>query len=114
MHFLSLSQFPPETQLSYRVERLVSSLLTEKEKHIYISQDKQLANHQSRLNFLYGSLPRTWVGKEAEKEASGSEKESSLAEILSLFDQVILILGQAMNRCSYIRRFNILMAFFDE
>ena len=28
-----------------------------------------------------------------------------------LFDQVILLLGKAMNLCSYIRRFNVLMSF---
>ena len=30
------------------------------------------------------------------------------------FDQVILFLGQAMNSCSYIRRFNILMSFLGD
>ena len=52
----------------------------------------------------------------AEKEVfgGGSEDESSLADILSLFDQVILLLDQAMNTCSYICRFNILMAFLGD
>ena len=30
------------------------------------------------------------------------------------FDQVILFLGQAMNSCSYIRRFNVLMSFVGD
>ena len=28
----------------------------------------------------------------------------------NLFDQIILLLGQAMNSCSYIRRFDVLMS----
>ena len=31
-----------------------------------------------------------------------------------LFDQVVLLLGQAMNSCSYIRRFNVLMSFVGD
>ena len=52
---------------------------------------------------------------EAEKEASmGSEDESNLEEILSFFDHIILLLGQAMNTCSHFRRFNILMALLGD
>ena len=47
---------------------------------------------------------------EAEKKASmGSKNESSLAEILSLFVQVILLLEKAITICSYMVRFSISM-----
>ena len=36
-------------------------------------------------------------------------KTNPLFEISKLFNQVVLLLGQAMNSCSYIRRFNVLM-----
>ena len=53
---------------------------------------------------------------EAEKESyiADEGKTNPLLEISKLFDQVILLLGQAMNSCSYIRHFNFLMSFVGD
>ena len=53
---------------------------------------------------------------EAEKESylADEEETNALFEMSKLFDQVILLLGQAMNSCSYIRRFNVLMSFVGD
>lgn len=40
--------------------------------------------------------------------------DHSLSEISDLFDQVILLLGQVTYSCSYIRRLNILIRFFND
>ena len=46
-----------------------------------------------------------------EEVSLGIEDDSSLAEVLSLFDQVIPRLGQTMKTIWYLCIFNILMAF---
>ena len=53
---------------------------------------------------------------EVEKESyiADEGKTNPLLEISKLFDQVILLLGQAMNSCSYIRHFNFLMSFVGD
>ena len=50
---------------------------------------------------------------EAEKESCVADEGETnpLFEMSKLFDQVILLLGQAMNSCFYIRHFNVLMPF---
>ena len=52
---------------------------------------------------LHWRLKKSYVADEGET--------NPLFEMSKLFDQVILLLGQAMNSCSYIRRFNVLMSF---
>ena len=67
------------------------------------NQDKQLANLQQPINSVNGPLSRILAAMEAEKTCSmGIKDESSLAEILSLFVLVILLLEKAMNICLYI------------
>ena len=73
-------------------------------------QDKHLSNLQQRIDFVYGSLTGIWTAMEAEKESYVTDEGETkpLFAMSRLFDQVILFLGQAMNSCSYIRRFNVL------
>ena len=60
-------------------------------QEIFISQDKQLANLKTVNKFCLYIL----AAIEPEKKVSmGSEDESSLTEILCLFDQVILFFGK--------------------
>ena len=60
-------------------------------QEIFMSQDKQLANHKTVNKFCLYIL----AAIEPEKKVSmGSEDESSLTEILCLFDQVILFFGK--------------------
>ena len=53
---------------------------------------------------------------EPEKESYLAEKGESnpLFKMSKLFGQVILLLGQPTNSCSYIRRFNVLMSFVGD
>ena len=85
-------------------------LLTVQGKHTCMSQDKRLPNLQQPINSANGPPYRILTAMEAEKKASmGSKNESSLAEILSLFVQVILLLEKAITICSYMVRFSISM-----
>ena len=49
-----------------------------------------------------------------ESHIADEGETNPLFEMSKLFDQVILLLGQAMNSCSYIRRFNVLMSFIGD
>ena len=55
---------------------------------------------------LHWRLKKSYVADEGET--------NPLFEMSKLFDQVILLLGQAMNSCSYIRRFSVLMSFVGD
>ena len=75
-----------------------------------------MGNLQERIAFVYRPLTKIWTAMEAEKESylADEEETNPLFEMSKLFDQVILFLGQAMNSCSYIRRFNVLMSFVGD
>ena len=79
-----------------------------------------LTESGQRISFIYGPLNKTWIALEAEKEALlnenseiNTEEENSLIAISCLMDHVILLLDQAVNICTYIRRINILMSFMS-
>ena len=69
-----------------------------------------MSNLQQRIAFVYGPLTKIWTAMEAEKESyiADEGETNPLFEMSKLFDQVILLLGQAMNSCSYIMCFNFL------
>ena len=75
-----------------------------------------LSNLQQIIAFVYGSLTKIWTAVETEKESCVADegKTNHLLEMSNIFDQVILLLKQAMNSCSYSRRFNVLMLFFED
>ena len=86
------------------------------------SRKKESGSHwiRTKISFIYGPLNKTWIALEAEKEALlnenseiNTEEENSLIAISCLMDHVILLLDQAVNICTYIRRINILMSFMS-
>ena len=79
-------------------------LLAEQDKYICLTQGKTLGDLQQRIAFVYGPLTKLWTEMEAEKESylADEGKTNSLFEMPKLFDQVVLLLGQAVNSCSYI------------
>ena len=91
-------------------------MLTEQDKYICLNQDKPFANLQQRIAFVYEPLTKIWTAMDAEKESylADEGETNPQFELSKLFDQVILLLGQAMNSCSYIRRFNVLMFFVGD
>ena len=65
---------------------------------------------------MYGPLTKIRTTIEAKKESYVADEgeNNPLFEMSKLFDQVILLLGQAMNSCFYIRCFNVLMSFIAD
>ena len=94
-------------------------LMVEQNKRIPLSQDKALSKLQQKIAAVYGPLCKIWHAMEGEKEAmeeSGESLDSQhpLTELSHLLDQVLILLGQSVNSCTYTRRFNILMAFIND
>ena len=80
-------------------------LPAEQDKYICLNQDKALSNLQQRIAFVYGPLTKFLPWMDAAKESYvADEGGNNLFEISKLFDQVILLLGQAIKLCSCIRR----------
>ena len=65
---------------------------------------------------MYGLLTKIRTATEAKKESYVADEgeNNPLFEMSKLFDQVILLLGQAMNSCFYIKCFNVLMSFIAD
>ena len=111
--------FNPVLELLKRdkiLDPYLRELVAEQGKYICLNQDKTLGNLQQRIAFAYGSLTKIWTAMEAEKESylADEGETNPLFKMSKFFDQVVSLLGQAMNSCSYIRRFNVLMSFIGD
>lgn len=79
-----------------------------------------VTNIQQRISFTMGPLCRLWSLMEGEKTSLSSSPDvdqnqlESINMMSQLFDQTILLLGQAYNSCSYLRMFNVLMSFIPD
>ena len=113
---MSFNPVPEHLKRGKTLDPYLRELLAEQDKYICLNQDKTLGNLQQRIAILYGPLRKIWTTLEAEREYSlADEGETNpLFEMSKLFDQVILLLGQAMNSCSCIRRFSVLMSFVGD
>ena len=110
---MSFNPVPKNLKRGKTLDPYLRELLAEQDKCICLNQDKTLGNLQQRIAFVYGPQTKIWTAMEAEKESYLAEEGEAnpLFEMSKLFDQVVLLLGQAMNSCSYIRHFNVLMSF---
>ena len=113
---MSFNPVPENLKRGKILDPYLRELLAEQDKYICLNQDKTLGNLQQRIAFVYGPLTKIWTAMETEKESYLAEEgeTNSLFEMSKLFDQVFLLLGQAMNSCFSFRRFNVLMSFVGD
>ena len=113
---MSFNPVPENLKRGKILDPYLRELLAEQDKYICLKQDKTLSNLQQRISFVYRPLTKIWTAMEAEKESYLAEEGETnpLFEMSKLFDQIILLLGQAMDSCSYIRRFNVLVSFVGD
>ena len=90
---MSFNAVPENLQKGKILDPHLRELIAEQAKYICLNQDKRLSNIQQRIVFVYEG------------------ETNPLFEMSKLFDQVIFLLRQATNSCSYIRRFNCLTSF---
>ena len=55
-----------------------------------------------------------WQAIDLETKNEMITVDDPMWKMKELFDQTVIVLGQAMNTCAYTRRFNILMEFFGD
>ena len=96
---MSFNSVPENLKRVKIVDPYLREFLAEQDKYICLNQDETLGNLQQRIAFVYGPLAKIWTAMEAEKESyfAGEGETNSLFEMSKLFDQVILLLEQAMN-----------------
>ena len=113
---MSFNPVPENLKRGKILDPYLRELLAEQDKNICLNQDKTLGNLQQRIAFVHGPLTKIWTAMAAEEESYLAEEGETnpLFEMSKLFDQVFLLLGQAMNSCSYFRRFNVLMSFVGD
>ena len=116
---MTYNPIPTNVNLTRDIDPVVRDLLMEGDKRICLSKDHQLSSIQQRVSFIFGPLSRLWAAMEEEKrmilqsEADEATKENIKA-MSQLFDQTIMLTGQAFNSCSYWRRHNILMELMND
>ena len=116
---MTYNPIPNNINLTREIDPVVRDLLMEGDKRICLSKDHQLSSIQQRVSFILGPLSRLWAAMEEEKhlilqsEADEATKENIKA-MSQLFDQTIMLTGQAFNSCSYWRRHNILMELMND
>ena len=112
---MSFNLTPENLQKGKTLDPHLRELLAERDKYICLNQNKTLSNSQQRIAFVYGNLAKIWTAMEAEEPYIADKGETNpLFEMTKLFDQVILLLGQGMNTCFYIRHFNVLISFVGD
>ena len=113
---MSFNPVPENLKKGKILDPYLKELLAEQDKYICLNQEKTFRNLQQRMTFVCGPLTKIWTAVEAEKESYVADKGETkpLYEISKLFNQFILLLGQAMNLSSYIRSFNVLMSFVGD
>ena len=100
------------------LDNYIKELLLENKRSLTLNHEETLKCLQDKFGNVLGPLLRLWNIMEEEKEALinelGDEEDSSpVIAISALFEQSILLLGQAFNSTSYFRRKNILETLID-
>ena len=94
----------------------MKELLSDNKKLSTLNQEKTLKGTQEKVVSILGSLTRLWNIMEVEREAlpdNDDEATSGHMEIATLFEQNILLIGQAFNAITYHRQLNILNRLID-
>ena len=97
-------------------DEYIKELLSNNRRLSTLNQEKQLKGTQEKIASILGPLIRLWNIMESEWEAlpdNDDEATSGQLEIATLFEQSIILRGQAFNAVTYHRHLNILNALID-
>ena len=87
-----------------KLDEYIKQLLSDNKKLSTLNQEKTLKGTQEKVALILGPLNRRWNIMEAEREAlPDNDNEATLGhmEIATLFEQSILLIGQAFNAITY-------------
>ena len=98
------------------LDNYIKELLTKNKRTLTSTHEKSLKAVQEKVLYILGPLSRLWMMMEIEKLSSsgcGDEKVQEMTAISSLFEQTMLLIGQAFHSVTYYRRQNILCTLID-
>ena len=114
---MATNSIPSNVKREFILDLYLRKLLVDKGKRFTLNQDESLSNLQLGITFVYGPLSKMLTALQAEKEAFSNEilkispnEENPLIPTQYLMDPTILLLGQAVFKCSYMK-FHILTLF---
>ena len=102
-----------------KLDSFLKELLEERGRKFCVKSDTNLMNIQEKLRNVFGPLSKIWMTVEEEKEAvfqnasEDPEMRDSVENVkwsCTLIEQIVTLLGQAINSVSYQRRHNVLSA----
>ena len=89
----------------------MKNLLNDNSKFNVMKVERTLKTIQEKVHNVFGPLSKLWCLMDEERDRYPENKD--LQSISSLFDQVVLLLGQTENAIAYQRRENILVTLLD-
>ena len=112
---LAINPIPYNVKGTQKLDEYIKELLSDSKKLSTLNQEKALKGTQEKVASILGPLTRLWSIMEAEREALADDDEATSGhmEIATLFEQSILLIGQAFNAITYHRRLNILNTIID-
>ena len=106
---------PRNVKVYQRLDEYIKELLLENKKSSTLYHEKILKGIQEKIVSVLAPLTQLWSFMEEERELISPDDEASDGhqEIASLFEQTILLVGQAFNSVAYQRRLNVLNTLID-
>ena len=93
------------------LDSYMKNLLNDNSKFNVMKVERTLKTIQEKVHNVFGPLSKLWCLMDEERDRYPENKD--LQSISSLFDQVVLLLGQTENAIAYQRRENILATLLD-
>ena len=93
------------------LDSYMKNLLNDNSKFNVMKVERTLKTIQEKVHNVFGPLSKLWCIMDEERDRYPENKD--LQSISSLFDQVVLLLGQTENAIAYQRRENILATLLD-
>ena len=117
---------PSNVKETQALDTYIKELMIENKKNYTLTQENILKNIQEKITHVLGPLSKLWVIMESEKDhilqsQEGEEVDitnddpssAEIKEISQLFEQTILLIGQAINNTTYYRRKNVLSTLIE-
>ena len=106
---------PRNVKVCQRLDEYIKELLLENKKSSTLYHEKILKGIQEKIVSVLAPLTKLRSFMEEERELISPDDEASDGhqEIASLFEQTVLLVGQAFNSVAYQRRLNVLNTLID-
>ncbi|XP_057295867.1 uncharacterized protein LOC130624302 [Hydractinia symbiolongicarpus] len=111
---LNKSPVPENVPGPSNLDSYLRALLEEKTKSPVVAEDKSSQKVQQKKTDVLGPLSKIWSLMQRALSAQPGEIEVALEEVNELVEQSVLLLGQANNAVTYLRRVRVLSALMKD